>query len=213
MSKRLQLTVYSDIYAFPWLKYRTDAPSNGEETWAQLNIDFAKGQLGTIRYRRKSVSYNTPVNGNKSVLAPIVVQQLRFNFLQQTNGPWSMASRIEGSYASTSQQLGFVGYQDFKYREENWGLGVRFLFFDVPDYYARIYTYENDILYYFYIPSFNGQGSRMYLNAKWNLTQSIRLYGKIGHTIYTDRTEVGSGLNEIQGRYRTDVRLQCQLKF
>lgn len=213
LSKRMQLSLYADLYSFQWLKYRTDAPSNGEETWAQLNIDFSKNHQGTIRFRRKSVSYNRTITANKAVLNPIVVQQLRFNFLQSSNGPWSTAFRIEASLASTTQELGFVGYQDFKYKHEIWGMGMRFLYFNVPDYYGRIYTYENDILYYFYIPAFNGQGSRMYINMNCKLSQSLKIYGKLGHTIYTDRTEIGSGLNTIKGRNKTDVRLQLQLKF
>jgi len=80
-------------------------------------------------------------------------------------------------------------------------------------YQSRIYTYEQDLTGSYSIPSFSGKGSKVIFLVKFKLTRSIKLSLKIGHLVYDDRESIGSGLDEISGDTKTEVKWQCVMKF
>ena len=60
---------------------------------------------------------------------------------------------------------GYLIYQDVIYRPANFPLDVtfRYALFSTGGYNSRIYTYENDVLYAFSVPSYFDNGQRVYL--------------------------------------------------
>ena len=85
--------------------------------------------------------------------------------------------------------------------------------FDTESYFSRIYNYEHDVLYSFSIPSFFDRGIRTYLNARWEIGRHVDLWFKYALTCYRDRETIGSGLNEIEGNRKSELRMQLRLKF
>ena len=85
--------------------------------------------------------------------------------------------------------------------------------FDTESYFSRIYNYEYDVLYSFSIPSFFGRGIRTYLNVRWDIGKHVDLWFKYALTSYRDRETISSGLNEIDGNKKSDLRIQLRLKF
>ncbi len=53
----------------------------------------------------------------------------------------------------------------------------------------------------------------MYLLAKWSVSQSIDIWARIGQTWYSNRNEIGTGLEMIEGNHRTDAKIQMRIKF
>jgi len=90
---------------------------------------------------------------------------------------------------------------------------LRYAFFDTEDYNSRIYSYENDMLYAFSIPAFYDQGTRLYLLLKYTLGKRFDLRFKYAATHYTNRTEIGSGLNLIRGNRYSEAKMQVVCKF
>ena len=90
---------------------------------------------------------------------------------------------------------------------------LRYAVFDTEDYNSRIYSFENDLLYAFSIPAFYDQGARLYLLLRYTLGKRFDLRFKYAATYYTNRTEIGSGLNLIRGNRYSEVKAQVVCKF
>ena len=86
-------------------------------------------------------------------------------------------------------------------------------YYHTEGYNSRVYSYENDLLYYFAIPEFHGKGVRSYVNLKWQPGKLLAVYLKAGYTLRKGATSMGSGNDATQGDCRLDVRGQIYLKF
>ena len=58
-----------------------------------------------------------------------------------------------------------------------------------------------------------GKGMRFYLLGKVKLFNSLTLYARIGRTIYSDRNTVGTGLPQIEGKHKTDLKVEAIWKL
>ena len=90
---------------------------------------------------------------------------------------------------------------------------MRYAVFNVDDYAARIYTYENDVLYAYSIPAYQGQGYRFYILGRLKLRRSIDLWLRYAQTTYFDRDEIGSGGEKIVGNTKGELKLQARIRF
>ena len=90
---------------------------------------------------------------------------------------------------------------------------IRLQYFETDDYNSRLYAYENDVLYSFSIPVFYEKGYRYYLNVNYDLTKKLTAWARIAQTINPDRSIIGSGLDEIKGNRKTEVKLQVMYRF
>ncbi len=62
-------------------------------------------------------------------------------------------------------------------------------------------------------PMSYGRGFREYLFLKWEVSKNVHFIGKISHLHYFDLEVIGTGLQQINGRNKTDVDLQLRLKW
>ena len=94
-----------------------------------------------------------------------------------------------------------------------WTFSARVTLFDTDDYDSRIYTYENDLIYYYAIPAFSDQGSRFYINVRYKGIRNLTAEIKFAQTRQLDVTSIGSGNDEIQGNIRSEIRAQVIYRF
>ena len=101
-------------------------------------------------------------------------------------------------------------YQDVKYKPlfSKLSFSVRYTFFNTESYNSRIYAYESDVLYGYSIPSFYGEGKKIYFLLKYNIIKNTDLWMKISETIYDDRELTRSGWDEIEGNKLTKLKIQ-----
>jgi hypothetical protein len=90
---------------------------------------------------------------------------------------------------------------------------LRLQYFETDSYDSRIYAYENDVLYSYSIPPFSDKGFRYYVTFNYDLTKKISFWLRWAQTIYKDRKTVGSGLDEILGNKRSDLKIQARYVF
>ena len=76
-----------------------------------------------------------------------------------------------------------------------------------------MYAYENDVLYSFSIPVFYDKGYRYYLNLNYDATRKLSVWLRFAQTLYLDKNLIGSGLDEIMGNKKTEIRLQVIFSF
>lgn len=170
-----------------------------------------------VRYKIKNKPLNTRDETTIRYLDDAVRQNLRFNTSIAVTPTITLKNRIELNYYNfgETQETGYLIYQDVVYRSKStpWAVTVRYALFDTDGYDSRIYAYENDVLYAFSFPFYSDKGSRAYLLLRYRLTRNIDLYLRYAQTFYTNRTTIGSGLDEIQGNTRSEIKAQIRWRF
>jgi hypothetical protein len=215
----IRVDAYADFYHFPWLKYRTDAPTSGHDYMFQLTYRPDKKLEMYVRYKTKTKPIN--VNPFDTYMNPVIGQSkqtLRSQFNYKIDNQFTLRSRVELAWfdkKGDNAQNGFLTFVDVIYKPvlTPFSGNVRLLYFETDGYDSRIYTFENDVLYGYSIPVFFDKGYRWYLNANYDLSKRFSVWVKFSQTIYTDKSEFGSGLDLIKGNLKSEVKLQVMYSF
>ena len=214
-----RIDAYADFYKFPWLRYRVDAPSTGSDYLIQLNYKPNKQLEIYTRYHAESKAINS--NPAQLTLSP-VIQQPKKNWRTQVsykiNTAVSIRSRAEIVWfdkSGAAEEQGFLIYFDFIYKPflRPFSGNIRMQYFDTEGYNSRIYAYENDVFYSFSIPVFYEKGYRYYANINYDLNKKISFWIKWAQTLYRDKSLIGTGLDEIKGNSKSEIKLQIAYKF
>ena len=217
-SSAWMISAGADIYSFPWLKYNTDAPANGSEYFFRNSIEFNKLTLLTFKYTLKE----NPVNQTDAIThtrypSSRLRHNLRLEFNYSPLVSLKFKDRIETTcnVINSEKTNGFLISHDIEYSKESYPvkLNFRYLLFDTDSYNDRIYTYENDLLYSWSVPSFSGKGSRFYTMLRYNIGHNAALWLKYSLTTYSDRDTVGTGNDESNGNMRSEIRMQLIVKI
>jgi hypothetical protein len=216
-TKNWSLKAYVDFYTFPWLKYQISAPSSGLDYFVMAEYALSSNFNFYIKYKNET-KLKDWLGENESIKSQEEVnkQQLRIHFNYGDRAQFHFKSRIEWSqYTFDTKETGMIAYQDVVYDWRKFPLKstLRFLVFDTDGYNSRIYAYENELLYNYAIPAFSGRGIRSYLLLKYKIVKNLDFWIKYGITIYNDRSTVGSGDTEIQGKQKSEIKLQLRWKF
>lgn len=213
------IDLYTDIFRFPWLKYRTDAPSYGKDYSVQVSYRPSKQTEIFSRYRsrQKAINQKTETNAMNEVI-PFFSRSWRTQVSHKINTIFSVRQRFELLWYDPEKGIrekGFLAFFDVFCNPPRSGLGIniRLQFFESDSYNSRLYAYENDVLYYYAIPVFYDKGSRYYINAKYKLNKHATLWIKWGQIIYSGKDVIGSGLDEIKGNKKSEIRMLLSVTF
>ncbi len=215
---RWKFSTWFDMYSFPWLRFGVDAPSSGYEYLLQGNYYYNHNFQMYFRYKfeqyQKNASTELSATGK---LSDISKQSIRYNLIYSVNDNLRFKNRIEWSFYGRDEnsENGWLIYQDVKYSFLRFplSLSARFAVFDTQSWYTRIYAWEDDVLYSFSVPAMYSKGIRSYLVARWKINTTTSAWFRISQTAYADKDIISSGLNEIQGNRKTEVKLMLRLKF
>jgi hypothetical protein len=210
---------YIDVYKFPWLKYLVDAPSQGSDYLAQITYMPNKQLEVYTRYRSETKQGNQPGNNTAmNYLVSLPRQNWRTQISYSINQAFAVRSRTELLWYDKNgknSETGFLTFFDVIYKPplKNYSGNIRFQYFETDDYNSRIYAYENDVLFYYSIPAFYDHGFRYYVNINYNLNSTISLWLKWSQTLYNDSESIGSGLDEIPGSKKSEIRIMARAIF
>jgi len=212
------LFTYSDFFRFPWLKFRVNAPSSGYEIFAQINYKMNKKLNLSTRFKQQVREENSEGIITHSGLETVDKQNYRIEISYGINDRFSFRNRVEMvryQKGNSKFELGFLNYQDIIYKPMSSRLSgnVRFGIFDTESFNSRIYAYENDVLYAYSVPAYQGKGVRFYVNARYTLIRGFDLWLRYSLTSYYDQITVGSGGDQINGNKRSDIRMQIRYQF
>lgn len=213
-----ELSAYADFFRFPWLKYGVDAPSMGYELFGQLAYTPNKRLKVVTRYRYKQKEENDDDENTANMLQPVNKHNYRLELNYKINDDFMIRNRVEMSQYKKqpgAAETGYLAYQDVVYNpvQSKFSGNLRFSIFDTSGFNSRIYAYENDILYSYSVAGYQDSGLRYYVNGRYTLKKGIDVWARYSMTSYTDRQSIGSGLDEIAGNKRSDVRLQLRYQF
>jgi len=213
-----KFSIYGDVWTNPWLRFQVDRPSTGKEYLARLDY-IIKRKLNIYTqyaYEVKGRNFNPNKEGTNG-LANTNRHKVRMHLSYKVNKTLELRSRLEMSFFEQGgeQSKGMMVYQDFIFKPlaSPLRLTARYALFDTDDFNTRIYSYENDILYEFFIPSFANRGSRFYVNLRYDITRWMVAEFRYARTQYENIDVISSGNNEIQGNTQTDVKAQLVFKF
>lgn len=210
---------YVDLYRFPWLKYRVNAPSSGSDYVGQ--ITYKPNKLFEIYTRFKSEMKSINYNPNDLTFSPVLPQpkqNWRTQFSYKLTGTFTFRSRVETVWfdkKGKAFEKGFLMYADILYSPplKNLSGNIRLQYFKTDGYNSRLYAYENDVLYSFSIPVFYGKGYRYYLNLNYDITKKLTIWGRVAQYFYPNQIKMGSSLDEINKNHKTELKIQLLYKF
>lgn len=218
-SRTLTFNAYFDQFNFDWLRYQTDAPSKGFDAFGQLTYKPNKQleMYGRIRHRNRPRNTELDVEGIDYVVE-VKQTNYRYNVSYKVTKSIKMRNRLEVvdyRRGETPNELGYMLYHDIIYRplSSPWEFTLRYGLFDTETYDARVYAYENDVPGYWSIPPYYGRGSRVYIMLRYNASRNLDLWVRYGQWYFNDRDEISSGLQEIQGHTRSDLKVAARLTF
>lgn len=209
--------MYADLWRNPWLRFLIDSPNTGREYLARIDYNIKRKLNIYIQYFNESKYSNYSASIDK-IDTPILQnrQRVRFNISQKISKTLELRSRAEFAlFSQIESSRGYVLMQDIIFKPVDFPISftTRLVLFDTDDYDSRIYAFENDILYEFYIPAYFYQGMRYYLNLRWKIASLLTAEFRYAHTRYTNRDQIGSGLDLIDGNKRNDLKVQMKFSF
>jgi len=214
------LSGFVDIFSFPWLKYRTDTPVPGHEIGLMLLWKPSSTVSFNLRFSQKNTRINEEAAPDQIIhrLCDNITRSLRFGIWLLAGNGIEMNTRVElkeNGAPGIRHPFGCLVYEEarLKLRKYPETLTLRFALFDVPEYPARIYVYEPEVLYGYSVPSYQGKGLRTCVVMKFGITRRLDLWLRGGITCYTDRQSVGSGLDMTQGNIRGELTCQCLVRL
>ncbi len=217
--KKVKVQGYVDLFAYPWLRSNIAYPSKGYEYLVQASFIPNRNVEMYLRFRHQ----NRPENATGIETGPAEVihfqrQNYRWNITVRVNKEIQLRNRLEWVTVNRPDkafEMGFMMYQDLIYKPAKLPLDFsgRIGLFSTQGSDARVYAYENDVLYSFTVPGFSGTGMRTYLNVNWEVRPNLTLWLRWSQTFYSDRSVISSGTEEIEGDARNDLRIQLRYTF
>ena len=118
--RRWSITAYADVFRFPWLKYRIDAPSQGYDTQVALTWQPDKTTSIVIRYQfRQAASGDT---------LPPRRQQLHCQLIMPV-----IAKAVTWKCRLQAGVTTWLMHQQFDARWEQWRIGAGYTWYDAAD--------------------------------------------------------------------------------
>lgn len=213
------INVYFDSFESNWLRSGVTGPMRGYEFLGQIQWRPNKKLDMYFRVRTRTKPGNDPNDPEAiDVLLDKEQNNFRYQFSYKASDAITLRSRFEWmdvGYSNQEKEKGYVIYQDvvWKPMSSPLSLTARYALFDTDSYNSRIYAYENDVLYVFSIPAYYYRGSRFYGILRYQYKKRFDIWLRYAQFLYNNRTSVGSGMNEIEGNRKSEVRIQIRFSF
>ncbi len=214
-NKQHALAGYSDLFQFPWLRYRSYAPSAGHEWLIRYTYQPNKEVFFYVQAREESKARNNTEGLNLYQIENGVKRNYWVNLDYELSQTISFKSRVQFSSYSIEDNhtAGFALIQDVNFNWRKFAISARYALFDTDDYDNRQYVYERDVWLAYSFPFYNGVGLRSYALLQYSLTRKMDIWLRWSRFKYVDRSTIGSGSETIEGNSMNDVKFQARIRF
>ncbi|WEK35812.1 MAG: helix-hairpin-helix domain-containing protein [Candidatus Pseudobacter hemicellulosilyticus] len=214
-----QLDVYADVFRFPWLRYRVDAPGQGSDYLLQLTCQPSRAVTLSMRYRAEQKPAND--SSGLAVLLPVVPmnrQHWRSEWRYQWKPGCQLRSRLEMVWVRNTQtgviEKGYAGFMEVQKQQSSrlwWEL--RWVLFETDSYAARLFAYEPAAMNGFTVSSFYQGGIRYYLNLRYDLLSTAKGKSRRGLQMEWRITIAGNMCSGPAFQRRTVTKMQEPLSW
>lgn len=220
LNSKWTYTSYFDLFLFPWLRFQADAPTRGKEFLAQLEYKPNKRFTIFARYRIEDKEESFTLAGQPtSAIGERNRTWQRLQMSYAVSKTISVRSRVEYTTVKLPEgdkEQGWLIYQDVAYKPQwpaKYEFRFRYAIFDTDGYDSRMYAYEQDVPYSFSVPAYFGRGNRIYLILNYDINSWSQVILRVAQTYYASQSANGSGLNQVEGPTRTEVKVQLSVRF
>jgi hypothetical protein len=214
-AKSWKISAYADAYRFPWMSSTAYAPSSGVDYLFQVDKVITHTMNVYVRYKTESKQANLQ-NDIQYILTDSKKESLRLHAYYSPMKNLTLKSRAEFSFFSMNneKESGYMLYQDISFSPSNlpFSISMRYAVFNTT-YNTRIYAYESDVLYASSIPAYFYKGTRVYFNLTYSVSDKIDIWLRWAQFYYPELDVLSTGLNEIQGHSKSEVKAQIRIKF
>ncbi len=215
-NKRFSTSGYADLFRFPWLRYRSYAPSEGHEWLLRFTYQPSKNVTAYVQAREESKNRNMVT---EQVNLYSTAEGIKRNYWINCDYGLSQKLKFKTRAQFSTFEIGGVStkgmalIQDISFDLGRLTIAGRYALFDTEDYDNRQYVYERDVWLAYSLPAYSGAGVRNYVLAEYTLNKQFSFWVRVAHTRYADREEIGSGADSIEGDTKNDIRIQARIKF
>lgn len=215
-NRKYSLMGYMDFFRFPWLQYRNYRPADGYEFLLRFNYQPSRNILLFVQAREESKSRNTSGNESNLYTSENGIKRNYWIACDYTANPMlRLKTRAQFSTYSIGNEFtkGMVVFQDVSLNFGKLSLTSRYALFDTDDFDNRQYVFERDVWLAFSMPALSGTGIRNYVLVQYDLSKKLTCWIRYAYLRYTDREEIGSGVDTLDSNTRNDIKLQVRYRF
>jgi hypothetical protein len=214
-NKKFTLTGYMDFFRFPWLRFRSYKPSNGQEWLARFSYQPSKLVQMFVQMREEKKVRNISHDPSLYQTAEGMKRNYWINFTYELVRHLKMKTRAQFSTYQIDDKTtsGSALIQDISVDFGKLECTARYALFDTEDFDNRQYAYEQDVWLAYSLPSYYGTGVRNFVLLEYRFSKKISFWLRYGRTRYTNTDSIGSGLDQIAGNTKTDIKFQLRLKL
>ncbi len=216
LNNKFFVNAYFDSFRFPWLRFRVDRPSKGNDYLVRFNYLPSRKIHMYVQYRKRVKEENTNLEDlERTIVLPGIREQWLAQLDFSTNSKLSFKSRLQASQFTIDKvrTTGIALMQDVIYQQKKITISGRLAIFDTEGAQNRQYAYERDVLFAFSIPAYGGRGIRNYLLLQYKWSRNIDFWARFAQTTFFDRNQIGTGLETIEGNQRTDIKFQVRYRL
>ena len=213
------MNFFYEYSRYTWLHYRVDAPSESMQVGVNLTVSVSRKNKLALRYQYKMKAKNnfvaeTYVNG----IEPFYSSKIRLTWECEPFDILKLKTEVDYLINHSKPLVywhdGLLLYQDVGMEWKKAGLGFhcRLAFFDTDTYEERLYAYEHDLYQSFTVNSHYDRGWRAFLLVSYSY-RWFHFWLKLSQTFYLDKEEIGSGLDLIESKHKTELKAQIMVKW
>ncbi len=214
-SRKYNIASYVDLFRFPWLRFRSYSPSNGHEFLIRFNYQPSKHITLFAQFREEQKQRNT--SASEYLYSTFDMTKKNFatcaDYLISEN--LRMKTRVQ--YSTFKSEIktsdGFLIAQDVSVTYRRWQCTARYALFQCDDYDNRQYAFENDVWLAYSLPAYHGTGIRNFILVEFKVSKHLSLWARWSSTRYSNEENIGSGMDEISGNSRNDVKFQARIRL
>ena len=218
-NKHWNFRAYFDAWRHPWLRSNVDAPSKGLEYFARITHKRKRRSEIYFQIRNEIKERNAPNNETAiDFLVPVTRTNVRIHIANKVSKSIELRSRAEWSFFNNTvetKERGYLLYQDVIFKSIQYPLSftTRFALFDTDGWDSRIFAYENDLLYTFFVPPYYRKGTRFYINLRYRPTRNLTAELRYERTFINNEDSFSSGNEEIIGNVQSALEAQVRYSF
>lgn len=212
---RIRISAMADLWIRPWLSYRVNTPSEGNEYRLNSAISITKNIDIEIKYRYKKQIQNSVY---EPIDYPLPIIQNQLQLVLNTSINTSIKTIIHGYYnqykTNSNNESGLYIYNDWIILlASKLKLSLRQGFFHTESYYSRIYAYEFSTPWAYSIPYLAGKGTRSAIMLSYTPHSAFTIYLKGSLSYFVNTKSTGSGDNLTNGPRQSEFNILLNWRF
>ncbi|MEP1096546.1 MAG: helix-hairpin-helix domain-containing protein [Cyclobacteriaceae bacterium] len=217
LTRKHKFNAYYDKFSFPWLKFRTEAPSQGYENLFRYTYSPHR-QISLYAQMRQQSREVSVAAENVNILQEQIKRNYIFNIDYHPQSWLNLKTKVQSSTVDQGSNFskGIAIIQDVNFTAWKFKVHTRMALFDSQDFNNAQYVYENDVLYAFSIPAYVGTGVRSYVMVRCDPFRTTSLWIKYVRTEFRNSSmakTIGSALDLTQGDTSSEIKVMLRHKF